>query len=110
MDTIVLAFGPAFAAAFALQQFIEILKPLFKRLEQKRTFVIHPVRLAAGLGLSFGAGFRVLADLGYSGHWVWDALTTGLIISGGTEGFNSILKFLGYTKQKKKDEARKTAG
>jgi hypothetical protein len=34
-----------------------------------------------------------------------DAVITGFIISGGTEGVNSILKFLKYTKEDKKSEA-----
>jgi hypothetical protein len=37
--------------------------------------------------------------------WV-DVVATGLFISGGTEGFNSLMKFLGYKKEEKKAEAQ----
>jgi hypothetical protein len=34
-----------------------------------------------------------------------DMFVTGLVISGGTEGFNSIMKFLSYKKEEKKIDA-----
>lgn len=104
MDKLILAFAPCFAAGLAVQQFIEIIKPLFKNMKEKRTYILKPLSLFIGLLLSFGAGLRVLSHLGYSGIDFWDAVITGFIISGGTEGFNSILKFLGYSKQKKKGD------
>jgi hypothetical protein len=108
MDTIVLAFGPAFAAGFALQKLLEIFDPLVERLvkndEKAKKMFLGLVSLAAGLALAFGAGIRVLVHLGYSGSDVWDALITALIVSAGTEGINSIMKYLGYAKENKKEE------
>lgn len=107
MEKLILAFAPAFAAALGLQQLIEILDPVFSWFKGNKGMILKPLSLIAGLILSFFAGLRVLNHLGYSGAEIWDILVTGLIISGGTEGFNSIMKFLGYTKDKKYEEVQK---
>jgi hypothetical protein len=39
-----------------------------------------------------------------------DVLVTGLVVSGGTEGFNSIMKFLGYKKEEKKAAIKTMTG
>jgi hypothetical protein len=108
METIVLAFGPAFAAGFALQKLLEIFDPLVDRLvkgdENAKKMFLGLVSLAAGLILAFGAGIRVLVHLGYAGMDLWDAVITALIVSAGTEGINSIMKYLGYAKENKKEE------
>jgi hypothetical protein len=108
METIVLAFGPAFAAGFALQKLLEIFDPLIERLvkgdEKTKKIFLGLVSLAIGLVLAFGAGIRVLTHLGYMGHDLWDAGITALIVSAGTEGINSIMKYLGYAKENKKEE------
>ncbi len=108
MDTIVLAFGPAFAAGFALQKLLEIFDPLVERLvkgdEKAKKMFIGLISLAAGLALAFGAGIRVLVHLDYGGADLWDALITALIVSAGTEGINSIMKYLGYAKENKRNE------
>ena len=107
MEQLILAFGPAFAAAIGLQQLIEIMDPVFSWFKGNKGMILKPVSLLAGLILSFFAGLRVLIHLGYSGAEIWDIIITGLIISGGTEGFNSIMKFLGYTKTKRYEEIKK---
>jgi hypothetical protein len=65
------------------------------------------VSLTLGLVLAFTAKLHVLQLLGVTPapdpHV--DELVTGLIISGGTEGINSLLKFLKYTKEDKKNDA-----
>ena len=58
--------------------------------------------LAAGFLLAIGAGLRVLRPLGVAGADLADIAVTALIVSAGTEGFNSILKFLGYSKESQK--------
>lgn len=106
MDTIVIALGPAFAAGFALQQLLEILDPLVEKFakENKKMFLAI-ISLLFGLALAFFAGIRVLVHLGFTGPDLWDAIITGLIVSAGTEGINSIMKYLGYAKENKKEEA-----
>jgi len=105
MVDLVMAFAPAFAAGFALQQFIEIISPIFNLVKEYKRVIINIFSLVIGLVLAFTADFRVLKYLGATGIDLWDAFITGLIISAGTEGFNSIMKFLGYTKEKRKIEA-----
>jgi hypothetical protein len=102
MDKIVLALGPAFAAGFALQQLIELLNPVIDKFAvDNKKMIIGILSLVFGLILSFGAGLRALAPLGFAGADFWDALITALIISAGTEGINSIMKYLGYAKDVK---------
>ncbi|MBN1153849.1 hypothetical protein JXB12_02900 [candidate division KSB1 bacterium] len=106
MVDIVMAFAPAFAAGFALQQFIEIISPIFDLFKDHKKIIINIFSLVVGLILAFVADFRVLKYLGAIDIDLWDACITGLIISAGTEGFNSIMKFLGYAKERQKIEAK----
>lgn len=104
------ALAPAFAAGFALQRLFEITDPLFASLSGngKKT-VLNILALAVGLLLSGAGALRVLEPLGIANKVAVDVLVTGLVISGGTEGFNSIMKFLGYKKEEKKETAKAAA-
>jgi hypothetical protein len=116
MDTtsLVMALVPAFAAGFAVQRLLEILDPLADRFigpDRKKT-VLALSSLAAGVGFAGGVGLRVLVHLNtykfagrFERHDLVDLLVTGLVISAGTEGFNSILKFMNYKKEEQKAEA-----
>jgi hypothetical protein len=109
MDTnVITALMPSFAAGFAVQRLLEILDPLVTKVagvDRKRIY-LGLLSLLAGLGFAYGAGLRVLTHLGAdttgSFFRYLDLLVTGLIISAGTEGFNSILKFLSYKKEEGK--------
>ena len=107
MDTLVKALGPAFAAGFAIQQLLEILDPLIIKIigQADKKLVLGIVAFIVGLVLAFGAGLSILEPLGVANAGIWDTIITGLVISAGTEGINSILKFLGYTKEKEKATA-----
>jgi hypothetical protein len=109
METLVKALGPAFAAGFAVQQLLEILDPLIIKIigTADKKLVLGIVALVFGLVLAFGTGLRVLQPLGVTNAGFWDTIATGLVISAGTEGINSILKFLGYTKEREKAIAAK---
>lgn len=111
---LITALAPAFAGGFAVQRLLEILDPLTDYLAsvQKKKILLGLSSLIAGLGLAAGLGVRVLAPLGAktsTSPFGWldllDLLVTGLVISAGTEGFNSILKFMTYKKEEKKEEA-----
>ncbi len=54
--------------------------------------------------------FRILASLGYAAHPFFDDAVTPLVISDSTKSINSILNFLGYTKEKQnaKESGRST--
>jgi hypothetical protein len=107
MDTLVKALGPAFAAGFAVQQLLEVLDPLIIKIigQADKKLVLGIVAFVLGLALAFGTGLHVLEPLGVANAGIWDTIVTGLVISAGTEGINSILKFLGYSKEKEKAEA-----
>ena len=127
MDKLVFALGPAFAAGFAVQQLLEILDPLFDPLSKKiiekikmiqpigvvdKKIVLGIISLILGFVLTIGAGLRVLRPFLIIRADFLDTIVTALIISAGTEGFNSIMKFLVYAKENKKGEAterKKTA-
>ena len=104
METLVKALGPAFAAGFAVQQLLEVLDPLIMKIIGKadKKLVLGVAAFVFGLVLAFGTGLRVLEPLGVANAGIWDAVVTGLVISAGTEGINSILKFMGYSKEREK--------
>jgi hypothetical protein len=109
MEKLIIALVPVFAAGMGIQQMIEILSPVFDRIatDYKKVF-LGVISLAAGLGLAFGADLYVLHLLGAlkpGADETLDAIVTGVIISGGTEGINSLLKFMKYKKEETKKEA-----
>ncbi len=108
MDKLILALAPAFAAGFAIQHLLEVLDPiLFKHIKppRQKKMVLGLISLILGLVLAYGGGLRVLQPLGFTGSEIYDLLVTGLVISSGTEGVNSLVKFLGYTKENKKAQS-----
>jgi hypothetical protein len=113
MAHLVVALAPAFAAGFALQRLLEILDPIFERLNnpQLKKIILGLISFAAGLGLAAWPKVRVLKELVApdSAPSLLDYLVTALIVSGGTEGFNSILKFLNYKKEETKGDAQTKA-
>ncbi|MFQ5796875.1 MAG: hypothetical protein ACE5JP_17780 [Candidatus Bipolaricaulia bacterium] len=111
MEKLVLALGPIFAAGFAVQQFLEILDPVVIKTIGKadKRLVLGILSLTLGLALAFGGGLRVLESLDVATTGFLDAIVTALIISAGTEGFNSIMKFLGHAKESNKGNIARTS-
>ena len=109
MDKLITALAPVFAAGLGIQQLGEILSPVADKISvDNKKIILGVVSLTLGLVLAFTAKLHVLQLLGVTpapGLDTVDAIVTGLIISGGTEGINSILKFLKYSKEDKKNEA-----
>ncbi len=117
MDLLVTALGPVFVTGFAVQQLLEIIGPLLEKItsnnEKRKKVYLSLLSLIVGMALSFGAGLHVLVAFNASTPYIVDGIVSGLIISGGTEGINSIMKFLGYSKEKEKANAasaKKDAG
>jgi len=114
MGKLILAFAPVFAAGFAVQQLLEILTSFFD-LDSKKVFqnykkpILGAVAFGLGCALASQLNIGVLHILkgGDPNGLVsrTDFLATALIISAGTEGINSILKFLKYSKEDKKLDA-----
>jgi hypothetical protein len=73
--------------------------------KESKKMTLAVVSLIVGLALAFGVELRVLQPLGVASSDLLDGIVTGLIVSAGSEGFNSIMKFLGYAKEQKKADA-----
>jgi len=115
VDPLILALVPAFAAGFAIQQFLELVDPIIVRFGLKdsdKKLVLGVLSLVIGALIVLFTPVRILDSLGYKIPLL-DGAVTALFISGGTEGLNSIIKFLGYAKEKEKAdaaEAKATSG
>ena len=111
MDKLVLAFGPLFAAGFAVQQLLEIVTS-FLDVDSNPTFqkykkaVLGAISLGVGFWLASSVDqLLVLKAMGVNAPWLVDVFVTALVLSAGTDGVNSILKFLKYSKENKKNTA-----
>lgn len=102
-----------FAAGFVLQRFLEIVDPFTTALikdPNRKKLVLALTSLVVGCFISFGCDLHIFKSLGLSaqesplGSFV-DLLATGIFISAGTEGFNSVMKFANYKKEASKAEA-----
>ncbi len=103
--------GP-FAAGLVVQRALEILDPLFPAsipLSNRKKIYMGLVSLAMGWAIAF-SGIRVFAPLDVQMPVVLDCLLSGIFISAGTEGFNSLLKFANYKKAEAKKDAAKDDG
>jgi hypothetical protein len=115
ISTAAAALAPAFAAGFAVQQGLQILDS-FVNLDKKispttKTGLAGLVSLALGVVFATN-GLTVLSALSTTKYPAWvDVAVSALVISGGTEGFNSIMKFMGYKKDAAGvDSGQKDAG
>jgi hypothetical protein len=114
VSTFAMALAPTFAVGFGIQHFNEVLDPVFSKLAGKDG---NQKKLYMGLSsLVFAALathlldlhlIRLLSDSTQSGDafMFLDRVVTSLVVSTGTEGINSIIKFLGYIKEEKKATA-----
>jgi hypothetical protein len=112
MDHLITALGPVFVAGFAVQQFLEILTAVLNldsspSFEKFKKVILGVVSLALGFVLAgFVSSFRILNAMEIKGAGAWlDVAISALVLSAGTEGVNSILKFFKYSKEDKKATA-----
>jgi hypothetical protein len=113
MDDFVKSLIGPFAAAFIVQRFLEIIDPLtikFIKDGNSKKIVLGLVSLCIGWALAgttdieiFHVLLKLPADARLPG-WL-DNLFTGIFISAGTEGFNSLMKFANYKKEASKADA-----
>ncbi|HEU5415802.1 MAG TPA: hypothetical protein VFW31_18695 [Candidatus Angelobacter sp.] len=108
MSDLTVALAPAFAAGFAVQRILEILDSWFdsfKNMKNKK-LICNIISLLIGLLLAIFGKLHVLGTLsGATGVPQWlDVAVSGLVVSGGTEGLNSIMKFLNYKKEEQKTD------
>ncbi len=107
MDELITTVAPVMIAGIAIQQILEILDPLVVKIigEEDKKMAMGLIALMAGLAVSFGLGMRVLQPLGIVVPDGLDMLVSAMVIGAGTEGFNSLLKYIDYAKEGKKGDA-----
>lgn len=107
MDKIIMALGPAFAAGFAVQRLLEILDPWLSVLPigNYKQALLAFISALIGVFLTLLSPLSVLGPFGVTNSLLADLIITALVVSAGTEGFNSIIKWLGYAKEDKKAQA-----
>ena len=114
LDKLIPALAPLFAAGLAIQQLGELLSPVLDKISTEyKKVVFGLISLTLGLAVAFLFQAQVLNLLfdvppDDPDKYVYlDRFISGLIISTGTEGVNSILKFLKFKKEETKNEAAK---
>jgi hypothetical protein len=128
MDKLITMLAPVFAAGLAVQQLLEILTSILdldarQAFQKYKKVILGLVALIVGFILAYKGYLQVLHPLFVAEtkidpvtHQVTfyysrdipdslDFIVTGLVISAGTEGINSILKFLKYKKEETKNDA-----
>jgi len=100
---------PAFAAGFAVQQCLQIVDAVAswdQMKPEKKRGIMGLISLVLGFLFAL-SGMHVLSAIAPSTekHKWLDLIVSALIISAGTEGFNSIMKFLSYQKESAKSDA-----
>jgi len=97
-----------FAAGFVVQRVVEILDT-YTTAKLSNTnlkkFAIGILSLCLGWVLAFYGDIRIFGALNWPMDAHLDAFTSGIFISGGSEGFNSLLKFANYKKEASKADA-----
>jgi hypothetical protein len=104
---------PCFIAALAAQrltEFVDLGVRQVKSSEEwpsKKTWYLAAIVAAAGIVSAVGGEpFRALAAVGvHTTAWI-DVPISALVISGGTETINEVLKLLGYKKDETKEKAK----
>jgi len=113
MDELIKNWTPLFAAGLAVQQLLEVCDAFLSALrgyEKHKKVILKLTALALGMFLATHGEFHALRAVGGSFSPLIDNLISGLIVSGGTESFNSLVKFLGYAKENRKALAATSTG
>ncbi|MGH9873711.1 MAG: hypothetical protein ACRD9S_14780 [Pyrinomonadaceae bacterium] len=103
--------APIFAASVAVQQILEVFSAFVEKYvgESRKKSVLGIIGFLVGIVLARTFGLDVMSyfDLNSSIPGL-DTIVTALVLSAGTEGTNSIVKFLKYLKEDKKATAADT--
>jgi hypothetical protein len=114
VSDIVKALAPAFVAGFAVQQSVEVVSSLGAFMPKFDDNVKLKKAVLSVVAMAFAACIVVVLKLDIFKAFnttdvrpspIWHGIITTVFISAGTEGFNSLLKWLSY----KKEEAKASA-
>ena len=103
--------APVFAASLAVQQILEAIGALVEERfgGPKKKAILGAIGFVIGLILATYFELNVMKYFGVQRNGgIVDKVVTALILSAGTEGVNSIVKFLKYLKEDKKATAAET--
>lgn len=103
--------APIFAASVAVQQILEVCSALVEKQvgESNKKAVLGVIGFIVGIVLARAFGLDVMQYFDRnSGIPGVDTVVTAFVLSAGTEGTNSIVKFLKYLKEDKKATAAET--
>jgi hypothetical protein len=113
VDTLITTLTVPFAAGFVVQRGLEILDPFTSKVLGNpitKKAVLGVVSLGLGWAMAAAIPIQIFHQLLTQGvatalpKWV-DSLLSGVFISAGTEGFNSLMKFANYKKEASKADA-----
>lgn len=109
MPDVISSLAPALACGFAVQQALDLLDGVISLgiYDRYKKPILKTVALAFGVFVAATSSIRVLAPLSINSAWV-DLFTTALIIGGGTEAANSVMKLLAYKKEEMKGQAARS--
>ena len=109
MADLTAALAPAFACGFAVQQLLELSDPVLSRSSDplRKKIYASAISLIAGFVFAHVTPLSVLRVFQTDANRIIDVIVTALIVSAGTEGFNSVMKFLGDKKEEQKADAAK---
>ena len=114
VSAVVQGLAPAFIAGFAVQQAVEVVSSvaaLATKLDddvkiKKAVLSLVAVAFAACIVATLGIDvFQVFNSTGVCPSPIWHGIVTTVFISAGTEGFNSLLKWISYKKEDAKASA-----
>ncbi len=105
--------APIFAASVVVQQILEVVSAYVEKekvvAESRRKGVLAVIGFVIGIVLARAFGLDVMQYFHLNSEiWGMDTVVTALVLSAGTEGTNSIVKFLKYLKEDKKATAAET--
>lgn len=98
----------AFVAGFAIQQLLEVVDPITSLVLTSPAWkksALGVVSLLLGFWFASAGHIQILAALSANVSSSFDLFVTSVFISAGTEGFNSLLKFVNYKKEETKASA-----
>jgi hypothetical protein len=103
--------APIFAASVAVQQVLEVFSVLVEKYvgESRKKAVLGAIGFLIGIILARAFNLDVMSYFKLNSDIAGiDTVVTALVLSAGTEGTNSIVKFLKYLKEEKKATAAET--
>jgi hypothetical protein len=100
MEPLASVLAPGLVAAMAIQQLIALVEPALDQwIRQHKKWILSGIALVMALIVTLVLDLRLLAALGYEAAPWMDVILTALFLTGGTKGFDDLLKWMNYKKE-----------